>query len=86
MSNFGQEIKRLRLASGLTQVELAGKLEVTQGAVASLESGRKTGVSVGTLYKLSDALGVKPDHWRPFLADAPGAEIRTPAKKRKRKA
>lgn len=85
VDNFGLEIKRLRLEKGLTQVQLAEKIRITQGAVASLESGRKTGVATETLYLLSDALGVSADHWRPFLAagDA-GANVRTPDKPKKK--
>jgi transcriptional regulator with XRE-family HTH domain len=70
MSAFGLEIKRLRNAQEpkLTQEKLAELLGVTQGLITNLENGRNTGVSVDTLYRLSDALGVTCDHWRKFLA------------------
>lgn len=78
--SLAQEIKQLRAAAGLTQKQLAEKIGVSQPFVADLESGKRAGVSVDTLYKLSDALGVPVDHWRVFLADAdaePAAKPKT---------
>jgi transcriptional regulator with XRE-family HTH domain len=62
-------VKRLRAAVGLTQVQLAERIGVTQGFITNLETDRKGGVSVALLYKLSDALEVTCDHWRPFLGE-----------------
>ena len=86
---FGHEIKRIRIASGMTQVQLAEKIGITQGSVANLESGRLAALTAEKLYALSDALGVSCDHWRPFLAeDNAGAaplEPEPPAIKPKKK-
>ena len=79
MSTFGQEIKRLRTEAGLTQIQLSERIGITQGAVAAIETGRNTSVSVDTLFALSDALGVGSDYWRPFLADV-RTEAAKPAK------
>ena len=46
-----------RLAAGLTQKELAERMETTQSAIARLESGGQM-PTLDTLFKLATALGV----------------------------
>lgn len=41
-TSLGDSIRRARLARGLTQVELAPRIGVTQGAVSSWEQGNET--------------------------------------------
>ena len=67
MTEFGPELRRVRLAASLSQRELAHRVGVTQGYVSSLESGRNRTVSVSLLFRLSEALEVPADHWRPYL-------------------
>lgn len=55
-NNLGKRIADLREAAGLTQTELASKLNTTQSAVARLETGKQN-LSTDTLKKLSRALG-----------------------------
>ena len=38
-NSFGQYIRKKRLAAGLTQKELAGRLHVTESAVSKWERG-----------------------------------------------
>ncbi len=70
---LGDEVKRLRLAAGKSQVQLAQAVGVSQGFVQKLEAGQRKGFSPQMMFRLSDALGVTCDHWRRFLpADLPG--------------
>ena len=78
MSALGTEIQRLRKAAELTQVQLAARLEMSQGFVAMLETGKKSIATTALLFKLCDALGVGCDHFRPFLVEV--AEDATPVK------
>lgn len=68
---FGEEIKRLRAAKGLTQTQLAAACGVNQSFIAKIETGERPGVGADTLYGLCDALGVGCDHFRPFLGAVP---------------
>ncbi len=56
MNNIGKKVADLREASGMTQSDLARKLNTTQSAVARIESGKQN-VSTDTLKKLGKALG-----------------------------
>ena len=51
-------LKTLRTARGLTQVELAKKMKLKQAYVARLESGEEHNPTLSTLKKLAKALGV----------------------------
>jgi transcriptional regulator with XRE-family HTH domain len=50
----------LRLAKGLTQVQLARKAKVTQATVSGLETGRTKRVDFPVLERLAAVLGVAP--------------------------
>lgn len=54
-------IKSLRIAAGLTQAELAKKIETTQERICMWERG-KIKPSVDMLKKLSAAFGVKIEY------------------------
>lgn len=54
---FGDELRRLRDATGLTQQALADRIGVSAAMLSHLESGRR-GVSEEILAKLEDALGL----------------------------
>ncbi len=56
MQNIGKRIADLREASGLTQTQLAKKINTTQSAVARLESGTQN-ISTDMLKKINRALG-----------------------------
>lgn len=56
--DLAREIIKARAAAGLSQQELAKKMETTQSTVARLESGRHL-PSISTLKKLAKATGTK---------------------------
>lgn len=59
-------IRAARKARGLTQVELAEQLGVSQSTVAGWESGRRT-VELARLYDVCSALGLKPHEVHPAI-------------------
>ena len=60
MEHIAKRLKKLRLESGMTQDDLAGRLHVTRQAVSNWETG-KTVVSIEYLMKLSEIYGVSAD-------------------------
>lgn len=54
---IGEKIKALRLASGLTQEELADRAKLTKGFISQLENDQYS-ISVDSLADLLEALGV----------------------------
>ena len=54
---FGERLAGLRKAQGLTQVQLAERLDVSQQAVTAYESGQRR-VPISMLPLLADTLGV----------------------------
>ncbi len=56
MKNIGHSIADIRETKGITQTELAKKLNTTQSAVARIESGKQN-ISADMLKKISKALG-----------------------------
>ncbi len=59
LEEFGRYLIALRLASGLTQTELAEKLNVSQAAVSQDEDNEYHGISVERAQKIMEALGAK---------------------------
>lgn len=68
--NFSRELRRLRAEAGLSQRELAGRVGVSQSCLAKLESGRTKSPPAAAVYRISEVLGVSPEHFRPFLSVA----------------
>lgn len=58
---YGMRIKRLRLGKGLTQEQLAEKLNVTGTYIVKIESGRRTG-SLELSIELAEFFGVSLDY------------------------
>lgn len=56
---FGQNVRKERLARGLTQQELAGRLEMERSYLSELERGRRN-PTVRVLGALAQVLGVEP--------------------------
>ncbi len=56
---IGQNIKRIRLEKGLTQVDLVGKIEarIDTTNISRIEKGR-TNATIHTLFRISNALEV----------------------------
>ena len=55
---IGRNVKRLRIAAGFSQAELAEKMGIDRAYVSGLELGQRNPTAV-TLWHLSKALGVK---------------------------
>jgi transcriptional regulator with XRE-family HTH domain len=53
------DLKACRLASGLSQKELADRIEVGQSAISKIESGRGD-LSLKTVFRIAEAIGLKP--------------------------
>lgn len=56
-ADVGLVIQQARLAQGLTQVELAARLEISQRAVSEIESGKPT-IYARRIFELMRATGV----------------------------
>jgi transcriptional regulator with XRE-family HTH domain len=71
------DLKSHRVALGVSQKELAKRLELSQPAISKIESGRGD-LSIKMVYRVADALGLKSVH---AFAPASGAEpeSRSPA-------
>lgn len=53
---IGEEVRRSRAELGITQAELAKRLDVSPPYVAAIEAGQ-TNLTVGSLAAIADALG-----------------------------
>lgn len=58
---FSIRLRQLRKKRGLTQQQVADRLEISQQAYAKLETPEKSNPSLTTLQKLSDALDAEID-------------------------
>ncbi len=67
----GSKIKSLRLASELTQEELANRARLTKGFISQLENDQ-TSISLDSLADILDALGVSLSE---FFSDAAEAQV-----------
>jgi len=64
---FGQRLRSIRLAKGLTQEELAEKAGLHATYIGIIERG-KQGASLDTIEKLAVALGVKEEKFFSFIS------------------
>jgi len=69
--NLASKIKTLRLASDLTQEELANRSQLTKGFISQLENGQ-TSISVDSLSDILDALGISLSE---FFSDTRAASV-----------
>lgn len=58
LAEIGQRIRSLRLFHGMTQEQLAERLNVTKGAVSQWESGRVANLKLAHLFDLCDVFSV----------------------------
>jgi len=58
LRTFAMNLKALRTARGLTQVELAKKMKMKQAYIAQLETGVEDNPTLDTLRRLAKALKV----------------------------
>ena len=61
MKCFGERLKELRIAYGLTQMELAQKIEYSQSIIAFWENNQREPV-ISSLKKLCDFFDVSADY------------------------
>ena len=59
LKRFGERLRELRVASGLTQEDLALQASVDRGFISETETGGRN-PSVWVVYRLARALGVDP--------------------------
>lgn len=59
--NVAQDLVALLESRGLSQVELAKRLGITQSAIAQLESAQPKNVELRTLVRVAAALGARVD-------------------------
>lgn len=64
---FARNVKRLRIAAGLSQEELASRAGLHRTYISSVERGRRN-ISLENIYALASALGSDP---RELLAPDP---------------
>jgi ribosome-binding protein aMBF1 (putative translation factor) len=60
-SDIAMQIIKARNDAGLTQKQLAGLVETGQSAIARIESFAYEGVSLKTLCRIAEALGLEVD-------------------------
>ena len=79
--SFGERLRRLREAAGLTQEELAERAGVTPDAIGALERGARRHPYPTTVRALADALGLSAEERAALVASLPkrGAAAPTPA-------
>ena len=56
---IAEEVVGLRKKSGMTQAELARRMETCQEVISRLETRRRSGLTVATLNKVAKAFGKK---------------------------
>lgn len=72
-SEVGNRIREERIRLGLTQEELAEKLEVTVEHVRNVEKGRR-GVSVKSLKRLNELSGLSIDYFLTGKVEGEGSQ------------
>ena len=70
-SPFGDRLRRLREAAGLTQEELADRAGLSRDAVSALERGRRRHPQAQTFRALATALGLSEEEVRELRSAAP---------------
>ena len=57
MAHIGDNIKRIRKESGVSQQELAERCEISKSQISRLESGEQTNPQIQTIVAIATALG-----------------------------
>src|SRR5262249_55779580 len=70
---FGAQLRRYRLAAGLSQEALAERAQLSPDAIAALERGRRHAPRSDTVVLLSAALGLAPADHATLIAAATAA-------------
>jgi transcriptional regulator with XRE-family HTH domain len=59
--NFGQRVRDRRLQEGLSQEELAQRVEISRNYLSQIERGQATNLSWQVMERLTSVLGLKED-------------------------
>jgi len=78
---FGTNMRRHRLAAGLSQEAVAERMDVDRAHVSSMERGQQN-ITLLTLWEAAQALGVKPAALFDESAASPPSAVKAPRKKR----
>ena len=78
---FGQNMRRIRLAAGLSQAAVAASMGVDRAHVSSMERGQQN-VTLLTMWQASEALDCRP---AAFLDEKPSAAMPGPKAKAPRR-
>ncbi len=73
---FGQELRRLRQAAGLSQEDLAERAGLTSAAIGALERGERRRPYPHTVRALAGALGLSPEEQTRFFMSVPRRQTR----------
>jgi transcriptional regulator with XRE-family HTH domain len=65
--SVGNRLRAMRMSSGLSQEQLAGKLQIDLGDIVAHENGAKR-ISALRLLSMAEALGVRPTYFFGFSA------------------
>ena len=70
---IGENIRKIRIDKGLTQRDLAAKLQITQQSIAQYENGKRI-PKLSTVRKIANALNVSlneiiTDNWNAFTTN-----------------
>jgi transcriptional regulator with XRE-family HTH domain len=58
METMGKNLKKERIKQNMSRVELAFYADITESVICNIENGKKEGISVYTLVKISEALDI----------------------------
>jgi transcriptional regulator with XRE-family HTH domain len=72
--DIGRQLRRARLASGMSLREMARRVDVSASFISQMELGRAN-PSVATLYAIASELGVSLDGLMPPAQSQPGTEL-----------
>lgn len=81
---FGQNVRRCRIATGISQEALAVKIGVDQAYISIMESGQQN-VTLTTLWLTANALGVTPSELLDEIKGENSLQGKVPRKSRTRR-
>lgn len=77
---FGQNLRRIRLAAGLSQAAVAATMGVDRAHVSSMERGQQN-VTLTTLWQASVALDCRPAEFLDENTPPPAPAIKVPRRR-----
>ena len=64
METLGKNLKKERIKQGMSRTNLAFYAKTTESMICNIENGKKSGISVYTLIKISESLDI--NIWKLF--------------------